>query len=196
MSKGDDTRQAILTHAARLSGKHGLEALTIGRLAAELGMSKSGLFSHFGSKESLQIEVLELLSSTFRDQIVRPAFQEPRGEPRIRALFENWLQWEKANDMKGGCPFVQVTAEFDDQPGPVRDLIQRTQRVWLDGLAESARMAMDEGHFRADTDTTQFAFEFYSLLLGYHHAHRMMRDPAAEAHVRAAVEQLLAKNHP
>jgi AcrR family transcriptional regulator len=186
---------AILTHAARLSGRYGLGALSIGRLADDLDMSKSGLFAHFGSKESLQLAVLEFLSEAFRDQIVKPAFQQPRGEPRIRALFENWLAWVKAQDMQGGCPFVQVAAEFDDQPGSVRDRIEETQKVWLDGLAESARRAQAERHFRADVVPEQFAFEFYSLLLGYHHAHRMMRDPDAERHVRAAVERLLESCH-
>lgn len=194
MSKAENTREAILTHAARLAGRRGLEGLTIGGLAAELRMSKSGLFAHFGSKESLQLAVLETLADSFREQIVRPAFRAPRGEPRIRALFENWLRWAEANEMQGGCPFVQVSAEFDDQPGPVHDLIETAQQEWLAGLAESARRAQAEGHFRPGLIPEQFAFEFYSLLLGYHHAHRMLRDPGAERHVRAAFEDLLRKS--
>jgi AcrR family transcriptional regulator len=190
MRKGEETKQSILLHAARLASRIGLEAMTIGHLAEDLAMSKSGLFAHFGSKETLQLEVLEFTAQMFLEEVVRPAFQEEPGLPRIRALFEHWLRWAETN-FEGGCPYVQATVEFDDRPGPVRDLLEVRQREWLEGLAESARRAKMAGHFGEDLDPDQFAFEFYSLLLGYHHAARMLHDPQAEARVRRAVDQLL-----
>ncbi|MFH1842080.1 MAG: TetR/AcrR family transcriptional regulator [bacterium] len=196
MNKGHDTKHSILVMATRLASRIGLQALTIGRLATEMDMSKSGLFAHFGSKESLQLELLQFIAANFLGEVVRPAFLASPGEPRIQRLFENWLDWVKVNHIEGGCPFVQATTEFDDQPGPLRDCLEETQKIWLDGLAESARRAQVMGHFRSDLDPEQFAFEFYSLLLGYHHAFRMLRDPRAEDHVRVSIAKLLKTSHP
>jgi AcrR family transcriptional regulator len=193
MSKGEETRHAILIRAAQLASEIGLEALSIGRLAREVGLSKSGLFAHFGSKEKLQREVVDFLVGFYQEEVVRPAFRAPRGEPRIRLLLENWLQWSNSY-FGGGCPFVQMSAEYDDRPGPIRDFLSQTQREWLAGTAKSARLAMDEGHFRSDLDPEQFAFEFFALLLGYHHGARLIRDPHAEKHVRAAFEDLIIRS--
>ena len=192
MSKGEDTRTAILERAASLASRIGLQALSIASLAKDLEMSKSGLFAHFGSKETLQVRTLEHTALRFRDDVVRPAFQEPAGEPRVRALFENWLAWASANTMEG-CLFIQSSTEFDDQPGPVRDTMLRWQRVWLDGLAESARRAIAVGHFRDDLDPDHFAFEFYALLLGYHNSQQMLRDPRSEAFLRSSMDGLLSR---
>ncbi len=194
MSKGESTKQAILERASQLASRTGLEALSIGTLAAEMGMSKSGLFAHFGSKEALQVLTLEHTACVFRDEVVKAAFQQPDGEPRIQALFENWLIWVKANAMEGGCLFIQSSTEFDDQPGPVRDCMESWQRRWLDGLAESARRAITAGHFRKGLDTDLFAFEFYALLLGYHNSQRMLQDPRSETFVRAAMADLLSRS--
>ena len=128
MTKGEDTKRAILERAAQLASQIGLEALTIGRLASETGLSKSGLFAHFGAKETLQVQTLEYAAEDFSEQVVRPAFQQPAGEPRIAALFENWLAWVKANALEGGCLFIQAATEFDDQPGAVRDCLEVQQR--------------------------------------------------------------------
>jgi AcrR family transcriptional regulator len=195
MSKGIDTRKAILRRAADLASRIGLQALSIGRLSQEMGMSKSGLFAHFGSKETLQVETLRSAGDAFVDEVIRPAFKAPRGEPRIRALFEGWVRWEHSLRMKGGCIFVQASSEFDDQPGPIRDVIEDQQRGWLDIVAESARRSMLEGHFRANADPEQFAFEFNALLMGYHHAHRMMRDERAESRLERALTKLLESYH-
>ena len=193
MTKGEDTKRAILERASQLASRIGLEALTIGRLAKETGLSKSGLFAHFGAKETLQIEVLEFTALDYRDKVVRPAFQEAAGEPRIVALFEHWLAWVKANALEGGCLFIQSATEFDDQPGAVRDCLEMWQRRWLEGLAEAARRAIDAGHFKPDLDCDGFAFEYYALLLGYHNSQRMLRDPRAEDFVRRAIDDLLAR---
>lgn len=197
MTKGEDTKRAILERASQLASRMGLETLTIGRLAAEMGLSKSGLFAHFGSKEALQVQVLEYTAQDFRDVVVRPAFQEPVGVPRLEALFENWLVWVKSNAMEGGgCLFVQAAAELDDQPGAPRDSMEAWQKLWRDTLAEAARRAVEVGHLRADLDCDRFAFELNAVLFGYHNSQRMLRDPRSEEFARAAVAELLDKNRP
>jgi AcrR family transcriptional regulator len=194
MSKGDETRDAVLRHALALSSRIGLQGLSIGRLADELQMSKSGLFGHFKSKEALLSQVLELAAREFLDDVVRPAFREPAGEPRIRKLLENWVEWTRSNRYSGGCPFMQFSFELDDQPGPLRDDLTRQQRGWKEILAESARRAIAEGHFRSDLDVEQFAYELQSLMLGYHHSARLMHDENAETRVFQSFESLLTKS--
>ena len=190
-SKGEATRAAALDQAADLASRIGLQALSIGSLADELGMSKSGLFAHFGSKEALQVQTLERAADAFTEIVVRPALSIAPGEPRVRALFDGWMDWERARAMKG-CIFIQSSAEFDDQPGAVRDTLERQQRQWLEFLAGAANRAVTVGHFRADLDCDQFAFEFYALLIGYGHSHRMMRDPAARDRLKVGFERLVS----
>ena len=190
MSKGDATRVAILEEAGRVASRLGLGGLTIGTLAAQTHLSKSGLFGHFQSKEALQIQVLEHAVDRFVAVVVRPALAAPRGEPRMRAVFENWLRWESASP--GGCLFIAAAVELDDQPGPVRDRLVRSQRDWLDTVAQVFRTGIAEEHFRADADPDQFAYDLYSVMLGYHHASRLLRDPDADRRAAAAFEALLA----
>jgi AcrR family transcriptional regulator len=168
VTKGEDTRGAILDRALALASTGGLEGLTIGNLAQAVGLSKSGLFAHFGSKEDLQLAVLRTAVDRFVAEVIAPALREPRGEPRVRALFERWLGWETATYLPGGCPFIAVSNELDDRPGPVRDYLVQSQRDWLDALANAARIAVAEGHFRADLDVDQFAYEVYSAILAFH----------------------------
>jgi AcrR family transcriptional regulator len=191
MSKGEDTRREILERAAGLASQVGLEGLTIGRLADELELSKSGLFAHFHSKEALQVETLRFAAELFVDRVVRPALKAPRGEPRVRALFERWLEWAKANPLPGGCVFVAAASEMDDREGPAREELVRQQRDWLELIASVARTAIREGAFRADADPEQFAYELHGVKLAYHHASRLLRDPAAEARARRAFDALL-----
>lgn len=195
MGKGDETRAAILDRAADLARRTGLDGLTIGTLAAELEMSKSGLFAHFGSKETLQVQTLDAAARLFTEAVVRPALRAPAGEPRILALVERWLAWAGARGRKG-CLFVHASAEFDDRPGAVRETLAAQQAGWLDFLAEAAARAVTEDHFRRDLDTRQFAFELHALLLGFHHAHRMTRDTEARSRLMQAVERLLASSRP
>jgi len=194
MTKGEDTKRAILERASQLASRIGLEAVTIGRLASELGLSKSGLFAHFGAKEALQVQMLEYTAEDYREVVVRPAFREAAGVPRLQALFDNWLKWVKANGLEGGCLFVQAATELDDQPGAPRDSMETWQRMWLESLAEAARRAIDVGHFRADLNCDQFAFEFNAILFGYHNSQRMLKDPRSEDFARAAIDELLAKS--
>jgi AcrR family transcriptional regulator len=196
MAKGEETREAILDTALALASTGGLEGLSIGTLAQAVGLSKSGLFAHFGSKEDLQIAVLRTAAERFVREVIAPALRTPRGEPRVRALFERWLGWEQASYLPGGCPFMAVSAELDDRPGPVRDYLVQTQRDWLDALANSARIGMAEGHFRADLDPDQFAWELYSVILAFHQFNRLLRDPSTPERCRRAFEGLLARSRP
>ncbi len=188
--KGQTTKTAILEHAARLARRVGLEGLSIGRLAQDLHLSKSGLFAHFRSKESLQIQVLDTAAGQFVATVIRPALARPRGEPRLARLFEAWLDWSRSQKTPGGCLFVAAAVELDDRRGPVRRRLVRLQREWLAVMANVARTAIDEGHFRRDVDAEQFAHDLYAVMLGYHHASRLLKDPRAESRATVAFERL------
>src|SRR3954470_15040929 len=192
MGKGELTRQTILEHAAGLATQLGLEGITIGRLAEDLELSKSGLFAHFQSKEALQLQVMEFAASRFVDAVVTTALQAPRGEPRVRAMFENWLAWPARSGLPGGCFFVAVSVELDDRPGPVRARLVQMQRDWLDALAQAVRIAITEGHFRREVDPEQLAYGMYVIMLVTHHCTRLLNDATAGARARAAFERLLA----
>jgi AcrR family transcriptional regulator len=191
VSKGASTRDAVLGHALALASEVGLEGVTIGTLADRAQMSKSGLFAHFESKEALQIAVLEEAVRRFVDLVVSPALKKKRGEPRLRALLENWSAWADADFMPGGCIFVASIAELDDRPGKVHDRLAESQRDWLDTLAGSIRIAIEEGHFRKDLDPSALAQELLALAYGTHLLSRLLRDPKAMSRLRNAVERLL-----
>jgi AcrR family transcriptional regulator len=191
MTKGDTTRSAILAEAANLASITGLNGLTIGTLAAHTGMSKSGLFRHFGSKEDLQVATLKAGVDRFMDLVVRPALRAPRGVTRVRELFSRWLDWEAEKGLEGGCLFIAASIELDDQPGAARDYLVTTQGEWLAFLAEAARRAVEVGDFRPDLDVAQFAHEFNAIFLGFHQAHRLMRDPKASRRAHRQFERLL-----
>ncbi len=191
MGKGDERRQLILERAAQTASRLGLEGLTIGQLASDLGLSKSGLFAHFQSKEALQVQTLRHAAELFVDRVVRPALKAPRGERRLRALFERWLAWAEADVLKGGCLFVAAATELDDLDGPVRDELVRQQRDWLELIANVARTGIAEGDFRPGLDGEQVAFELYGVMLAYHHARRLLRDPRAPQRARDAFDALV-----
>lgn len=188
--KGELTRQAIVEHAARMASRVGIEGLTIGALADELQLSKSGLFAHFKSKEALQLQVLEFGIERFVDTVIKPSLATPRGEKRVKALFERWMDWPKASGLSG-CMFVALSTELDDQPGPVRERLVQSQKDWLDVIANCVRTGVAEGHFRADVDADQFAHELYGIMLANHHAVRLLRDKAGLGRTRRAFERLL-----
>jgi AcrR family transcriptional regulator len=190
MSKGTETRQAVLDEAARVASRVGLGGLTIGSLAATTNLSKSGLFAHFQSKEALQLQLLAHVRERFIDLVVRPALAAPRGEPRVRELFGRWLAWD-ADALPGGCLFVAASAELDDQPGPVRDRLAQDQRDWLDTIAQVFRTGIAEGQFRPDADPEQFAHDLHGVMLAFHHASRLLGDPDAAARATRAFEALL-----
>lgn len=189
MSKGEQTRQAILDRAFELANVVGVTGLSIGRLAEATGLSKSGLFAHFGSKEALEVAVVEEAARQFVQTVMVPALREPRGEPRVRALFEHWLAW---GQRPGGCFFVGASAELDDRTGPARDALVRACKDWVDELAKAVRIAVREAHFRSDTDSDQLAFEIYGIMNSGHLFNRFLRDPTALDRTRKALDRLLA----
>ena len=189
VSKGLQTRDRILDKAFRLAAREGLEGLSLSTLAADLGLSKSGLFAHFTSKEDLQLEMLRVASERFVEKVMAPAIRRPRGLPRMNAVFDNWREWMMG--MPGGCIFVAAAAELDDRDGPVRAFVVSQQRELLKALARTARICVEEGHFRPDLDVDQFAFDVLAIYLGFHEFHRLLRDPRAVQRARRAFERLV-----
>jgi AcrR family transcriptional regulator len=189
--KGELTRTAILDEALQVASRSGFTGLSVGGLADQTGMSKSGLFAHFGSMDQLQLQLLQRARERFVDSVVRPALSAPRGEQRVRAVFDSWLRW--SNDvLDGGCIFVAASVELDDRPGELRDALVLAERDWLELLATVAGTAVTEGDFAAQLDTDQFAFEVHSLMLGHHHASRLMKDPRALAMTRRSFESIIS----
>jgi AcrR family transcriptional regulator len=192
MSKGSTTRDRIVETALRAASVEGLEGISLGKVAADIGMSKSGLFAHFDSKEALQVDVITAAANKFAEVVVTPALSAPRGEPRLRALFERWLEWEQNESLPGGCVFMHAAAELDDRPGPVRNALVEHQRQWREALAKAVRITIDAGHFRQDVDPLLFAFQLYGIVVAYYHSARLLNDPSARAHASRAFEAVVA----
>ncbi len=192
MRKGEQTRTLILNEAVALASQVGLEGLSIGSLAARLEMSKSGLFAHFGSKEDLQLQTLKQAQGLFFGQVVSPALEEPRGLPRLRAFFSNWLARVERNDEpQGGCLLLSAAVEYDDRPGAVRELLVAGQRELRGAIAKAIRLAIDEGHLMPETDPWQFTFELFGIVLATHHDLRLLADARALNRARDAFERLI-----
>ena len=193
MSKGEETRAAVLDEAARQVSLVGMNGLTIGLLAERTGLSKSGLFAHFKSKEQLQVAVIDRAVELFAERVIRPALKTPRGEPRLRELFDRKLRWDSGDlSLPGGCFFASVSAELDDAPpGPVRDRLVQVELDYADTLATVFRTGISEGQFRADADPEQYAFDIRGVLLSCHHASRLLADPKAQDRARTAFEALI-----
>jgi AcrR family transcriptional regulator len=165
--RGLRTRQAILAHAARVGSAEGLEAVSLQRLADDLGMSKSGLFAHFGSKEELHLATVDAAAKTFTDEVIRPALATPRGAGRVWALCNSWLSYVERGVFPGGCFFWAVAEEFDSRrPGPVRDSVLQKKDYWSYTLQRAVREAQEAGEISADVDPEQLAWELDSLLGG------------------------------
>ncbi len=196
MRKGDTTRAAILEQASLIASRVGVEGLTIGTLADSLGLSKSGLFAHFRSREALQVQVLEHLAARFVEHVVKPGLKAPRGEPRVRALFENMIEWPTREEFPGGCPFLAAVLELENRDGPARDLLVQQQKDWHDVVATVARTGVSEGHFDPSTDVEQFAYEFCGIEFSHHHATFLLRDPKAMMRARTAFESLIDRSRP
>lgn len=192
MSKGEQTQERIVERALQLASRDGLEGLTIGSLAADLGLSKSGLFAHFQSKEGLQVAVMEAAAVRFSERVVRPALAVRRGVARMQSLFEGWLGWMTDPEMPGGCIFMAAATELDDRPGQPREVLVRAQRKLLEFLAGAARLGVEAGELRSDLGTEQLAFEWYGIMASFHHARRLLGDTGAEARARQAFGRLLA----
>jgi AcrR family transcriptional regulator len=179
-----DTRQAIVQRAVDLASTEGLEGLTIGRLATELGLSKSGLFGHFGSKEELQLATIEQASRRFIEEVVEPAYREPAGPERLWALCHRYLEHLGGDVFPGGCFWAAASAEFDGRPGPVRDAVRGGTAAWIQELERQAEAA-------GAKDPAQLAFELHSLALGANSTFQLFGDREAFERARRAMERRL-----
>jgi AcrR family transcriptional regulator len=196
VGKGQLTHQAILDESVQLASRLGLLGLSVGGLADEVEMSKSGLFAHFRSKQQLQLETLAHARSLFIDVVIRPTRNVPDGEPRLRALVDRWFRWADES-LAGGCLFVAAAVELDDRPGPLRDALVTSEREWRGLLRSVVQSAVDRGEFASDLDPDQFSYELHALMLAYHHSSRLLtsRDEAA-TRTRSGLERLISAARP
>lgn len=190
-AKGVATRQRILDRAVQLASTEGLDSLTIGTLASDLGLSKSGLFAHFKSKERLQLDVLDTAAADFATQVFYPALRQPRGLVRLEAVFENWLGWIRSNHESGGCIFLAAAMEWDDRDGEVREALVHWFTELEQGLVRAATLAVQTGELRADVDTQAFASDVHAIAMKYHIDSRLMRLPTALERARNAFRRVL-----
>ena len=189
--KGAFTRQAILQEAMDLASVNGLEGLTIGSLAEATGLSKSGLFAHFGSKEELQLATVQAARALFQERVLQPAFQSPRGLKRLCAVLASWMDYAERELFRGGCFFAATSVEFDGRPGPVRDLLAVCMTDWRGTLARLVREAKESGELSKGADPEQLAFEFNALALGTNGDYQLHRDHHAFAMARRAIKERL-----
>ncbi len=195
-SDGERSREAILQEAARLATVEGIDGLSISRLASAVGMSKSGLFAHFGSKEELQLATIETASAVFSEQVVEPALSAATGIERLRQLAENFLRHVEGDVFPGGCFFASVAAELDTRPGPVRDFAIRVVENWGELLEAAVRDAQAEGAIDPSEDAEQLVFELDAYLLLANAQFVISRQSAPIERARLAVERRLAAAAP
>lgn len=193
--KGQQTRAAILEAALQLAARVGLEGLSIGGLAEVAGMSKSGVFAHFGSREEMQICVIREYHARFEAEVFAPALRQPRGLPRLRMMLAHWMR-RTSVEAASGCIYISGAIEFDDRPGPVRDALVDSVQTWMAAVRRAVVIAREEGHLRADTDEEQLLFEIHGLVLALHHEARFLRRPGSLARAEAGLEQLLRRCQP
>jgi AcrR family transcriptional regulator len=192
LQKGRHTKQIIIDAALGLAQQIGLEGLSIGVLAEVTRMSKAGVFAHFGSREELQISVIREYYQRFSNEVFFPAMNAPRGLPRVRALFANWMKLV-AIEIQSGCIFISGAVEFDDRVGPVRDALANSVQTWLSALHRAVVQAKHEGHLVPDADEAQMAFEIHGLILALHYEARFLKNPGALAHAHTGFENILLR---
>lgn len=192
LQKGQQTKMAILDAALGLATQIGLEGLSIGALAEATHMSKSGVFAHFGSREELQISVIREYFTRFEQEIFYPAMKERRGLPRVQALFSNWMK-RVAVEIQSGCIFISGAAELDDRPGPVRDALVASVRIWLNALDRAVLSAREQGHLAPDTDAHQMAFEIHGLILALHYEARFLQTPGSIERANKGFDNVLVR---
>jgi AcrR family transcriptional regulator len=193
-TKGEQTRTAILDEALRIASKLGLEGLTIGSLADATGMSKSGLFAHFGSREDLQLAVLDYAAQRYGELVFVPVLKIERGLPRLRALFERWLDWTIESGLPGGCIMISAAIEYDDRPGPIRDAAIANQHRGNAITQKAVRLAIEEGHLKPETDPEQISFEMLGIVLATHNHRRLLGDKEARKRALTAFEELISRH--
>ena len=192
--KGMQTRATILQAALAVARQQGLEGLTIGVLAQHAGMSKSGVFAHFGSREELQVAVLREYQTYFVATVLKPAVQQPRGLARLQQIFTNWLAL--ALTVPGGCLFLSSASEYDDRPGPVREVLVEMIAAWQQELATAVRQSIENGDLPVNTDTTQLLFELYGLVLMSHHQGRLLGVPDSATRAQRALQACISRFQP
>ncbi|MAX66272.1 MAG: TetR family transcriptional regulator [Halobacteriovoraceae bacterium] len=175
MTTSPNKKEAILKTALDLTSKFGLESLSIGGLAKSVGMSKSGLFGHFKSKEKLQIMVMDYAAENFTKQVFVPALKAPRGLPRLDAMMQNWREWSNTY-LAGGCPLLSSIIEFDDRPGKIQQHIKKLQSQMISTFEKTISLAVKEGHLQKDSNISQLAYELYSNMIGFHIYSRLLND--------------------
>ena len=194
-SKGAATRELILEQAYQLARHDGLEGLSIGSLALSVGMSKSGVFAHFGSREDLQLALLDFVSTRFVEFIKLPALKKPRGLPRLRAMIESWSEWGRIH--QSGCVLLSAAVEYDGrQDSTLREHVRQQQSAWRDEIKRAVGLAVQVGDLRSDTDPSLLAFEIYALMLGLHHDAGLFGWEEANRHTSAALDRLFASYQP
>ncbi|QJR11843.1 hypothetical protein DSM104443_02926 [Usitatibacter rugosus] len=194
-TKGESTRAQILEAAVQMASESGFEALTIGSLAEKTGLSKSGLFAHFGSKLDLQIATLDEAARRFTESVFLPALKVPRGLKRLQALFEGWVDWPGRASLKG-CPLNSASEEYNHQPGPMRDAVMERQRLLERELAKAAHMAVDAGELAPGTDTSQIAFEMVGIVLSYYRCELLIGHDPARQRALTAFQRLVDSARP
>ena len=193
-TKGEQTRVAILDEALKIASRLGLEGLTIGSLADATSMSKSGLFAHFGSREDLQLAVLEHAAQLYGEKVFVPVLKIERGLPRLRALFERWLDWTIESGLPGGCIMISTAIEYDDRPGPIRDAAIANQHRGNAITQKAVRLAIEEGHLSPDTDPEQISFEMLGIVLASHNHRRLLGDKEARKRALTAFDELISRH--
>ncbi|HMS26922.1 MAG TPA: TetR/AcrR family transcriptional regulator [Burkholderiaceae bacterium] len=192
MLKGQQTKATIVDAAMGLATHLGLEGLSIGVVAEMAHMSKSGVFAHFGSREELQISVVREYFNQFEQEVFYPALAAPRGLPRLRALFEQWMRLV-AGDIQAGCIFISGAVEFDDRPGPVRDALAGSVKTWLTAVLRAVEQAQEMGHLSAKADAHQIAFELHGLILALHYEARFLKNDHTIARTKAGFDHVLER---
>ena len=190
MRKGEQTRAAILDAALELASRDGLEGLTIGLLADRMQMSKSGVFAHFGSREEMQIAVIQEYHRRFEEEVFYPSLGEARGLPRLRSMFRRWVTLH-TREIASGCMYISGAVEYDDRPGLIRDELLQMVVAWRAALLRAARQAVETGDLRADTDCEQLVYETRALILALHHDGRFLRAADAIERTERAFERLI-----
>ncbi|ADJ61779.1 TetR/AcrR family transcriptional regulator [Herbaspirillum seropedicae] len=195
LRKGEQTRAAILDVALELASRDGLEGLTIGLLAEKMKMSKSGVFAHFGSREDLQIEVVRLYHNRFEADVFYPSIKEPRGLPRLEAMFARWVK-QVTVEIALGCIYISGAVEYDDRPGAIRDHLVAMVQAWRDALERCIQQAIDAGHLRPEVDVSQMVYEMYGLILALHHDARFLHIPGSVERAEASFRRLIGSYRP
>ncbi|MCT2590229.1 TetR/AcrR family transcriptional regulator [Streptomyces sp. N2-109] len=195
-AEAQQTRERILERSVEVASLEGLDGLTIGRLATDLGLSKSGLLGHFGTKEALQLAALERASGMFSREVWHPASGTRPGLPRLRAICTAWISYLERGVFPGGCLFTSATFEYDGRTGPVRDLLRRQFTAWRHRLNSDIRTAVKAGDLPGDTEPDQVVFELNGVLMSLNHALQLYADPVAAERARRSVSRLLGTAPP